>query len=238
MFIMHKVYMLFVLILSSISVFAQYKITGKVFDQESMEPLIGATILVENTNQGTISDIDGLFSIDLKEMGNYKLTVSFVGYEPVEVEASESSNLSIPLKIAYRLDEVVIRAIRGTQSGPVTKHVIEKKQIERVYVGQDALFVLDKLSPSLISYTESGTNISNYGQMRLRGVDQSRINITFNGTPLNDMIDQGVFFSNFTDFTKSVETIQVERGGGTSTNGAAADAGSVDFQSVDLRNTE
>lgn len=238
MFIMRKVYLLFFFLFSGISVFAQYKITGKIFDLESNEPLMGATILVENTNLGTISDIDGLFSIDLKEIGNYKLTVNFVGYKPVNVEVSESSNISIPLINAYRLDEVVIRAIRGAKSGPVTKHVIEKKQIDRVYVGQDALFVLDKLSPSLISYSENGTSISNYGQMRLRGIDQSRINITFNGTPLNDMIDQGVFFSNFTDFTNSIETIQIERGVGTSTNGAAAYAGSVDFQSIDLRNTQ
>jgi len=235
---MRKLYLLIILIFCSISVFAQTKISGKVYDLESNEPLIGATILVQNTNQGTISDIDGLFTIELKGNNQNRLIVSFVGYEPVEVEVSESSTLSIPLKNAYRLDEVVIQAIRGTQSGPVTKHVIKKKQIERVYVGQDALFVLEKLSPSLISYTESGTNISNYGQMRLRGIDQSRINITFNGTPLNDMIDQGVFFSNFTDFTNSAETIQVERGVGTSTNGAAAYAGSVDFQSIDLRKTE
>jgi iron complex outermembrane receptor protein len=132
----------------------------------------------------------------------------------------------------------VIQAVRGDALRPATRDIISKKQLEKVYVGQDALFVVNNLSPSIISYSESGTDVTNYGLMRLRGIDQSRINITLDGTPLNDMIDQGVFFSNFTDFSNSIESIQVERGVGTSTNGTASYAGSIDFQSINLRNRD
>ena len=71
--------------------------------------------------------------------------------------------------------------------------------------------------------------------MRLRGIDQTRINITLNGAPLNDMVDQGVFFSNFTDFGNSVESVQLQRGVGTSTNGTASYAGSINFESLRLQ---
>lgn len=74
--------------------------------------------------------------------------------------------------------------------------------------------------------------------MRLRGISQERINITLNGVPLNDMIDHGVFFSNFTDISGSFESVQVQRGVGTSTNGVASAAGSINFESVNLENSE
>ena len=71
--------------------------------------------------------------------------------------------------------------------------------------------------------------------MRLRGIGQERINITLNGIPLNDMIDHGVFFSNFTDISGSFESVQVQRGVGTSSNGVASYAGSVNFESANLQ---
>ncbi len=135
---------------------------------------------------------------------------------------------------AETLEEVTINAIRAAESAPVAKVTVSKKEIEQVYTGQDGAFLLDDISPSIVSYSESGTGLSNYGQMRLRGIDQTRINITLNGVPLNDMIDQGVFFSNFTDFGNSIQSVQIQRGVGTSTNGVASYAGSVNFESVSL----
>ena len=136
------------------------------------------------------------------------------------------------------LEEVAITAVRASEQAPVPQANISKKQIEEVYVGQHPIFMLEKLTPGLYSYSESGTSFANYGSFRLRGINQERINITLNGVPLNDMIDQGVFFSNFTDITNNFESIQVQRGVGTSSNGVSSYGGSINFESINLRNKE
>ncbi len=104
-------------------------------------------------------------------------------------------------------------------------------------MGEDGEFLLEKLSPSIVTYSESGTAFGNYGDMRLRGIDGSRINITLNGAPLNDMIDEGVFFSNFIDFGSSIQSVQVQRGVGTSTNGTSSYAGSISFESLNMNDS-
>jgi iron complex outermembrane receptor protein len=137
-----------------------------------------------------------------------------------------------------QLEEVTISAVRAAEDAPVAQVTVNRKTIERQFFGQDGAFLLENLSPSLVSYSESGTGLSNYGQMRLRGIDQTRINITLNGVPLNDMIDQGVFFSNFVDFGNSVESVQIQRGVGTSSNGVSSYAGSINFESISLANAK
>ncbi len=137
-----------------------------------------------------------------------------------------------------QLEEVTISAVRAAKNAPVAQVTVNRKEIEKQFFGQDGAFLLEKLSPSLVSYSESGTGLSNYGQMRLRGMDQTRINITLNGVPLNDMIDQGVFFSNFIDFGNSIESVQIQRGVGTSSNGVSSYAGSINFESISLANAK
>jgi iron complex outermembrane receptor protein len=215
---------------------AQIHVSGRITDRVTNNPLPGASIQVKETGKGTIADADGYFDITLTD-GEYELLISFVGFESVKVSVSESTDLQIGLISNYKLEEVVIKAIRGEKNLPLARHTLEKIEIESRFIGQDPIFLLNQLTPSMISYSESGTNLTNYGQMRLRGIDQTRINITLDGAPLNDMIDQGVFFSNFTDFTNSIESIQVQRGVGTSTNGTSSYAGSINFQSIDLRNS-
>jgi len=136
------------------------------------------------------------------------------------------------------LEGLVINGIRATANDPVTQTTISLEKIESIYSGQDMSVVLERLTPSIVTFSDAGAGIGNYNQFRLRGIDQSRINVTLNGTPLNDMIDQGVFFSNFSDFANSVESIQVQRGVGTSSNGVASYGGSVNFESTRLNQEE
>lgn len=136
------------------------------------------------------------------------------------------------------LEELVIKGIRAGEYDPVTQTTIDVKKIESIYSGQDASVILERLTPSIITFSDAGSTIGNYNQFRLRGIDQTRINVTLNGVPLNDMIDQGVFFSNFSDFANSVESIQVQRGVGTSSNGVASYGGSVNFESTRLNKDE
>ena len=133
---------------------------------------------------------------------------------------------------------VVVAASRAGADAPVTQTTVDSAALRQVVVGQDLQYVLELTAPSIIAYSESGTNFSNYGSFRMRGIDQTRINVTLNGAPLNDMIDQGVFFSNITDLANGMTSIQVQRGVGMSQNGTASYAGSVNLESPSLGNTQ
>jgi len=135
-------------------------------------------------------------------------------------------------KDSVDIEQVIISATRASKTDPVTVQNISAREINRIYVGQDPAFLLQQLSPSIISFSDAGSDIGNYTQFRLRGIDQSRINITLDGVPLNDMLDQGVFFSNFSDFGNSVESIQVQRGVSASNVGVASYGGAVNFESA------
>ncbi len=233
---MKNVFLSILLLIIGCDLYAQYQVKGTIYDQDTQQPLSGASVQVKESGKGTVADASGFFNIVLPE-GEFRLIVSFVGFESKVIPVSQSEILNIGLTGSYKLEEIVIKAIRGEENLPVTGKTLTKKKIEKNFFGQDPIFLLNKLTPSLISYSESGTDLTNYGQMRLRGIDQSRINITIDGAPLNDMIDHGVFFSNFTDFSNSVESIQIQRGVGTSTNGTPSYAGSINFQSIDLKDT-
>lgn len=132
------------------------------------------------------------------------------------------------------LEQIVISATRASSFDPVTFQDISIEHIERIYSGQDPAVLLQQLSPSIVSYSDAGTDIGNYAQFRMRGIDQSRINVTLNGVPLNDMVDQGVFFSNFSDFGNSIESIQVQRGVSASNVGVASYGGAINFESANI----
>lgn len=132
------------------------------------------------------------------------------------------------------IQPVVVATSRSADRDPVTTSTIDSVQLRSMVVGQDLPFVLQSATPSVLAYSESGTNFSNYGTFRLRGIDQTRVNVTFNGAPLNDMIDQGVFFSNLTDLANGTASVQIQRGVGLAQNGSASFAGSVNLETPSL----
>lgn len=135
----------------------------------------------------------------------------------------------------YRMREIRVETSPYAQAAdPVTQTTVTKAAVERLYIGQDVQYVLERTVPSVISYSESGTAVSNYGTFRLRGIDQTRVNVTLDGVPLNDMIDQGVFFSNIGDLMNGMSSVQVQRGTGLNTNGTASFAGAVGLTSPSL----
>ena len=217
----------------------QYTLSGIVKDSESGKPLEGAHIYVKGTDQGTFTANDGSFNFTVSDP-DARIQVSFVGYRAKSILLNEfdSQGMELLLVSHNTLEEVVVKAVRASNDIPVTQKTLYRNVLESEINGQDPVFALEKLTPSVLAHSESGTNFVNYAQMRLRGIDQTRLNITLNGVPLNDMIDQGVFFSNFTDFGNSIESIQVQRGVGTSTYGTASYAGSINFESVKLWQAE
>jgi iron complex outermembrane recepter protein len=132
------------------------------------------------------------------------------------------------------LQDLVVSAIQAKQKTPITFSALDKKRIQQLYYGADIPTLL-QVTPSVNAYSDNGTGIG-YSFFRLRGMDQTRINTTINGIPVNDPENQGVFFNNFADLASSAEQIQVQRGIGTSTNGTSAFGGSVNIQTKHLSN--
>ncbi len=212
---------------------AQQTVNGKITDSVFGDPLVGATVTLKGSYDGTLTDETGRFS--LKANSGDTLLFNYIGYEQQSLMVEGQNNLTIKLVSDYELESLVIRGVRALEDDPVAKTTLSHQEIEKEYVGQHPIFILDKKTPGIITYSESGTSIGNYGSMRLRGIGQERINFTLNGVPLNDMIDHGVFFSNFSDISNNFESIQIQRGVGTSTNGVSSYGGSVNFESINLK---
>ena len=118
------------------------------------------------------------------------------------------------------LEPVEVKATRAGANSPFTKTNISKKEIEKMNLGHDLPFILNQ-TPSVVVNSDAGNGVG-YTGIRIRGSDASRINVTLNGVPFNDAESQGNFFVDLPDFSSSVGSIQVQRGVGTSSNGAGA----------------
>jgi iron complex outermembrane receptor protein len=129
------------------------------------------------------------------------------------------------------LKEIVI-IYQADKRIPVTFQNIYSKYIKEKSTGQEPSFLLLE-TPSITNYSDAG-NSQGYSYFRLRGIDQTRINMTFDGVPLNEPEDQGAYFSNYPDILNSVSKIQIQRGVGTSKNGVASYGGSVQLFSPNL----
>jgi iron complex outermembrane recepter protein len=126
------------------------------------------------------------------------------------------------------LNEVLISAVRAKDKNPIPFSNYTKEEIEPRNLGQDIPVLLNYL-PSVVSTTDAGNGVG-YTYMRVRGSDGSRINVTLNGIPFNDSESQGTFFVNLPDFASSLESVQLQRGVGTSTNGAGAFGASLNME--------
>ncbi len=125
------------------------------------------------------------------------------------------------------LDEVVVQSIRVNNTSPITHSNVYKKELSTRNLGQDLPVLLNYL-PSVVTTSDAGAGIG-YTGIRIRGVSAQSTNITINGIPFNDPESHGTFWVNLPDFTSSVESLQVQRGVGTSTNGSGAFGASINI---------
>ena len=125
------------------------------------------------------------------------------------------------------LDEVIVKGIRAKFSTPISYSNIDKDDLESKNLGQDLPVLLNFL-PSIVTTSDAGAGIG-YTGIRIRGVSPQSTNITINGIPFNDPESMGTFWVNLPDFTSSVESLQVQRGIGTSTNGSGAFGASINI---------
>ena len=220
-----------VLVLSlGIQVNAQVSVKGRVTN-ESGESLPSAHISFYESITGVTSDSDGYFRISNIKKGDYTLIVSFVGYEKwvKELSLDKDEDLDIILKeSSIMADEVIVRANRANVNDPVAYTNLDKNQLGRSDKTRDIPYLLE-MTPSVVVTSDAGTGIG-YTGLRIRGTDPSRINVSVNGIPYNDSESHDVYWVNMPDFVSSVENVQVQRGVGTSTQGAAAFGANINFQ--------
>ena len=219
-------------ILLPVLAFAQLTFSGKVLDARTQLGLVGATVSV-GSNQTFATNGQGLFSFTGLASGNYVLKVSFVGYQPIEKTITLPAKAQVEIVLKPNIfpgDEVVIKAIRATEQSATTYTNLTKAVLEKNNTGQDLPYMLNQ-TPGVVVSSDAGTGIG-YTGLRIRGSDASRINVTLNGIPFNDPESQATYFVNLPDFVSSVDNIQVQRGVGTSTNGAGAFGASINIQTT------
>ncbi|MDR2292804.1 MAG: TonB-dependent receptor [Prevotellaceae bacterium] len=132
----------------------------------------------------------------------------------------------------FELDEIQVLATRAENKTPVTHSIVTKGQIESSNYGQDVPFLL-MLVPSTVATSDAGAGIG-YTGVRIRGIDPTRINVTANSIPLNDAESHSLYWVNIPDFVSSLADIQVQRGAGSSTNGAGAFGASINMRTESL----
>jgi iron complex outermembrane receptor protein len=211
---------------------AQISVTGKVTDQ-NQQPLPGATVKLRNQKTAVVSDASGSYTITNLGNGKYTIVVSYIGYKTIEKTVELNQNTTADFSLSpqnFLADEVIVRATRATDKSATTYKNISKEEIQQNNFGQDLPFILQN-TPGVVVNSDAGAGVG-YTGIRIRGSDNSRINVTVNGIPINDSESQGTFYVNMPDFASSVDNVQIQRGVGTSTNGAGAFGASLNIQTT------
>lgn len=231
---MKRIYLTLLLQCVVIWGFAQFTLKGTV-KSETGERLAGANLTVSNGFFGTTTDVNGAYQLKNLKAGTYQLTVSFIGYEKQnkEVNLTGDQTLDVVLKQDHILaEEVLVSATRAKEKTPVAFATVEKQEIRDNNLGQDVPYLLG-LTPSFVTTSDAGTGVG-YTNFRIRGTDLNRINVTVNGIPMNDAESHGTWWVDIPDLASSTDNIQVQRGVGTSTNGAAAFGATINLQTTTI----
>lgn len=134
-------------------------------------------------------------------------------------------------------ESITVDAIRADEEVPVTTSEISRERLDEIDDGQDVPLILTR-TPSVVAWADAGAGGSGYSYFSLRGIGINRINMTLDGVPLNDPAESALYFANFTDFASNVQSVQIQRGVGTSSVGAASYGGSINFESLTPRSEE
>lgn len=231
-----KFILIYLLLFSGLTAFAQnYRVSGRVTQQDS-EPLAGVSIQLKRSTTWTQTDLNGYYTLDLPK-GKHTLEIRYLTAKPIERTFDLSADLVLNIVInetAEVLDEVLVNAVRVGASSPITHSNISKEDLEKRNLGQDIPMLLNFL-PSVVTTTDAGAGIG-YTGIRVRGINAQSTNITINGIPYNDAESMGTFWVNLSDFASSTESMQLQRGVGTSTNGSGAFGASINVLTEGVSN--
>ena len=209
-------------------------IKGKVTDINGSS-LAGASITIENSFLGVHSDKEGKYVFSGLKEGVYLLRFSFIGFETQVKEVSLRNNAELNISLlpkSFLTDEVFVNATRAGDNTPMAFSTVDKETISKNNVAQDVPYLLN-YTPSVVVSSDAGTGVG-YTNISIRGSDVRRINVTIDGIPVNDAESHGVWWVDLPDLASSADNIQIQRGVGTSTNGAGAFGATVNFQTISL----
>ncbi|MEO8774638.1 MAG: TonB-dependent receptor [Gelidibacter sp.] len=222
-----KFILLFVLTSFSFSAFAQnYRVSGRV-TQQNHEPLAGVSIKMKSSEIWTQTGLDGHYVLELPQ-GKHTLEIRYLTTQPILKTFDLNGDLVLDIVINETteiLDEVLVNAVRVGSNSPITHSNISKEDLEKRNLGQDIPMLLNFL-PSVVTTTDAGAGVG-YTGIRVRGINAQSTNITINGIPFNDAESMGTFWVNLSDFASSTQSMQLQRGVGTSTNGSGAFGASI-----------
>jgi iron complex outermembrane receptor protein len=209
------------------------QIRGRVTDATTGTAVAAATVELGDVST-TLTNDSGYFYFRNTGRNNVPLKVSSLGYHSVEQKLTGSeTEISVPLeRFNLMMQPVEVRAIRAGDKAPFTKTNLSKKDIEKLNFAQDIPFILNQ-TPSVVINSDAGNGVG-YTGIRIRGSDATRINMTINGIPYNDAESQGLFFVNLPDFASSINSVQIQRGVGTSSNGAGAFGATMNFSTNEV----
>lgn len=213
---------------------AQNTVSGKIKDSKNGLPLSGAHIIILNTQFSAISDDNGYYQIVGLSSGIHILKASYIGFETSKIKLNINKDIvqNIALHPSVIMsDEVIISAIRATDESPITYTIMDRSEIAEKNSGKDLPYILNSM-PSTVVSSDAGAGIG-YTGLRIRGTDLTGINVTLNGVPVNDGESHSVYFVDLPDLASSINDIQVQRGVGTSTNGAASFGASINIRTGD-----
>ena len=214
--------------------FAQFTLKGTV-KTEKGERLVGANLMLSNGFNGTTTDVNGAYQFKNLKAGVYQLTVTFIGYEKQIKEVKLTGDLTLNVALIQDnilAEEVLVSSTRVKEKTPVAFATVENSEIRANNMGQDIPYLLG-LTPSFVTTSDAGTGVG-YTNFRIRGTDLNRINVTVNGIPMNDAESHGTWWVDIPDLASSTDNIQVQRGVGTSTNGAAAFGATINLQTTTI----
>jgi len=211
-------------------------ISGTIYSSSDSTAIPGVNVTVSGTYSGTFTDAEGKFDIRYGKSDSVKLELTFIGFIDREIAVVAGQKMLHQIYLtptAYEKDAVVVSSTRANRNTATAYTDVDLETIERRNFGQDIPILLE-LEPSVVSTSDAGAGVG-YTGIRIRGTDATRINVTLNGIPINDSESHGVFWVNMPDLASSLDNIQVQRGVGTSSNGAAAFGGSINMQTNRFR---
>lgn len=222
----------------ALGVQAQFAFNGYVLNSYNKKPVPNAVVEIgqkgSNSWRSATTKADGTFTFVLYEGGNFRIRVKHISFDtyesiaPVLISKDSDPYLVELVPNTGEIEAAIISAIRAEEESPTTFTNLNKEEIQRMNTGQDMPFVLAQ-TPSAVIFSDAGAGVG-YTGIRIRGVDQTRINTTINGVPLNDAESHGVFWVDLPDLASSSSSIQIQRGVGTSSNGAASFGASINLK--------
>ncbi|MDQ2751797.1 MAG: TonB-dependent receptor, partial [Bacteroidota bacterium] len=224
----------------AVVVHAQVTVKG-IVTSKNKTPLPDANVVltISGKKTSTTTNANGEFVFAHISKGNATITANYVG----KVEASQQISIDekdaivnfILEEDAASLEPLEVRSVRASERSPFTKTNLSSADIAKNNVAQDLPFLLNQ-TPSVVVNSDAGNGVG-YTGIHIRGTDGTRINITLNGIPYNDAESSISYFVDLPDFASSVSSLQIQRGVGTSTNGAGAFGATINLSTNEIHDS-